>query len=235
MTFRRYQNRWTDSTDLFFSCFQQQDATGDQPPDRTESSSKYQPNVLSYTVTPRAQSKILFEKLTVTQLLKKLPRLLWNPHVHYSHPNSRMAHTLNLRLRRSVLMLFTHQGLGLPGGLFPSSIIKENCICISYPFLDVCYMHSPSHCPFLDHSSNIQSRVPITKLLLMQFSPVVCYFLPFFNTLRQTVMMVMTVIVTPCSTVHMHLHIYQTAGCHISQHSNIPQFVSLLSCHRQML
>ena len=181
-------------------------------------------------MTTRAQSKILLEKLTVTQLLKKLPRLLWNPHVHYRHPNSRMAHTLNLRLRRSVLMLSTHQGLGLPGGLFPSSIIKENYICISYPFLDVCYMPSPSQCPFLDHPSNIQSRVPITKLLLMQFSPVIRYFPPFFNTLRQTVMMMMmTVTVTPCSIVHMHLHIYQTARCHISQHSNIhPQSVSLL-------
>jgi hypothetical protein len=151
------------------------------------------------------QSKILLEKLTITQLLKKLPRLLWNPHVHYRHPNSRIAHTLNLSLRRSVLMLSTHQGLGLPGGLFPSSIMKENYTCISYPFLGVCYMPAPSHCTFLDHPSHIQSRVTITKLLLMQFSPVICVFLPFFSTLWQTVMMVMSVTVAQYTCTYTHI------------------------------
>jgi len=168
MTFRRYQNRWrTASIDVLFSCFQHEDDLGDRPLHGTESSSKYQPNVLSYTVTSRVQSKILLEKLTVTQLLKKLPRLLWNPHVHYRHSNSRMAHTLTFRLRRSVLMLSIHQGLGFPGGIFPFSIMKENYICISYIFLNVCYMPAPTHPSFFDHPSNIQSRVPITKLLIM--------------------------------------------------------------------
>jgi hypothetical protein len=58
MTFRRYQNRWTASIDLLFSCFQHKDTTGVQPLRGTESSSKYQPNVLSYTVTQRAQNKM---------------------------------------------------------------------------------------------------------------------------------------------------------------------------------
>ena len=42
--------------------------------------------------------------------------------------------------------------------------------------------------------------------------------------------MVMSVTVTSCSTVHLHLHIYQTARCHISQHSNThPESYCVLS------
>jgi hypothetical protein len=182
----------------------------------------------------------MLEKLTVTQLLKKLPRLLWNPHVHYRHSNSRMAHTLTLRLRRCILMLSTHQGLGLPGGLFASSIMKENYICISDLFLDVCYKTTPSHPLSFDHPSNIQSRVPITKLLLMQFSPVICYSLPFFNTLYSTAYdrLWWWWCRSVWRRVAQYIYTYTYTRLHgvTSQHSNIHhQSVFLLQCHWQLL
>jgi hypothetical protein len=76
--------------------------------------------------------KILFEKLIVTQLVKKYPAFLWNPKVHYrvhtsppldpilSQPNP--VRPIDPYSLRSILMLSSYQRLGLPSGLLPSGL-----------------------------------------------------------------------------------------------------------------
>jgi hypothetical protein len=44
-----------------------------------------------------------------------------------------------------------------------------------------CYMPCPSHPPRLDLSDYTWQRVQVMKLLIMQFSPASCYFIPFWS------------------------------------------------------
>jgi hypothetical protein len=41
-----------------------------------------------------------------------------------------------------------------------------------------CYMPRPSHPPSLDHSNYMWWKVPIIKLLIIQFSPTAYHFIP---------------------------------------------------------
>jgi hypothetical protein len=51
-------------------------------------------------------------------------------------------------------------------------------ICTS-PFPHSCYIHCPSHPPWLDHSNYTWRRVQVMKLLIMQCSPTSCHFISF--------------------------------------------------------
>ena len=76
---------------------------------------------------------------------------------------------------RPNLILHCHLHLGLASGLFPTDYSHQ--IPISYqPYLS----HAPPISFFLiDHPNNIWCKVQITKLLIMQYSPVPCYLVPF--------------------------------------------------------
>jgi hypothetical protein len=50
-------------------------------------------------------------------------------------------------------------------------------ICISV-FSHACYMPCPSHPTWLDHSNYVWWGVQVMKLLIMQFSPLSCHFVP---------------------------------------------------------
>jgi hypothetical protein len=50
---------------------------------------------------------------------------------------------------------------------------------LSIPLLPhSCYMPHPSHPSWLDHSNFTWRRVQVMKLLIMQFSPISCHFIP---------------------------------------------------------
>jgi hypothetical protein len=108
---------------------------------------------------------------------QKLPRILWNPKVHYRvHKSPPLVpilrqidpvHSISSYLRY-ILILFTHLRLVLPSGLFPSGFP----INILYVFLPhSSYMPCQSHPHWLDHSNYICRRVQVMKLLIMQSSP----------------------------------------------------------------
>jgi hypothetical protein len=71
-----------------------------------------------------------------------------------------------------ILILPTHQRLGLSRGLFSSGFVSN----ILYAFLISPFvLHAlpcPSHPPLLDHSNYIWRRVQVMKRLIMQFSPI---------------------------------------------------------------
>jgi len=72
----------------------------------------------------------LLEKLTVSQLVRKIPNTLWNKNVHYRNHNSpprvpiqsyiNPVHAPTHYFRKINLTLTSHLRLGLPSGLFPS-------------------------------------------------------------------------------------------------------------------
>ena len=106
--------------------------------------------LLTYLLTPGC--RVLLEKLTGFQLVKKLPAfhgtrrfisaltsvrhlsLSWASPIQstYPHPTS----------WRSILILYTHLRLGLPSGLFPSGFPTKN-------------LYTPSPHPYAQHAQTI--------------------------------------------------------------------------------
>jgi hypothetical protein len=86
--------------------------------------------ILTYLFTPWC--RILFEKLIVTQLVKKYPAFLWNPKIHYHvHTSPPLDHILNQLnpvrpidpyLPKVHLNVILHLRLGLLSGLLPSGL-----------------------------------------------------------------------------------------------------------------
>ena len=114
---------------------------------RTEAENKAEspPRTLAMCVhyLPTPWSRILLEKLTGFAANQEIPRILWNnPKVHYrTHkrpppvPILSQPHpvpTTPCTFWRSILILSSHQRLGLPNGLFPSGFPTKT-LCTPVP------------------------------------------------------------------------------------------------------
>jgi hypothetical protein len=102
--------------------------------------------LLTYVLTP--WSRVLLAKLTGFAASQEIPRILWNPKVHYRihkcpppapipsplHPVPHSPPTS----WRSLLILSSHLRLGLPNGLFPSEICEMSA-SIWFYYKVVCY------------------------------------------------------------------------------------------------
>jgi len=117
---------------------------------------------------------------------QEIPRILWNPKVHYrihkcSPPvplltQNDPVHAPHPTSWRSILILSSHLRLGLPSGLFPSVFPTKTVHASSLHH--TCYMPRRSHSSRFDHPNNIWWRVQIIKLLIMYFSPLPWYLVP---------------------------------------------------------
>jgi hypothetical protein len=143
-------------------------------------------------LTPR--NRVLLEKLIGHKLVKKFPRILRNPKVHYSiHKRPppllvlNQINTVHFSSSHFLKIPFNvkfHLGLCLPNGLPQSP--HHNPVYI----LSVSHARnilSPSHSSRFVHSNNIWWAVQITKLLVMLSSKISCCLLQspvvFYNLL----------------------------------------------------
>jgi len=129
--------------------------------------------LLIYLLTP--WSRVLLEKLTSSQLVKKSPAFHGTRrfitaftnarHLSLSWASSIQSMPPHPTSWRSILMLSSHLCLGFPSGLFPSGFPPPKpCMHLSYPH--TCYMPRPPHSRFY-RQNNIGWAVHIIKLLIM--------------------------------------------------------------------
>ena len=88
---------------------------------------------------------------------QEMPRILWNPKVHYRipsarHPSLSWARSIHSMLShhtswRSILILYAHLRLGLPSGLFPSGLPTNT---LYTPLLSPIRAACPAHLILLD-------------------------------------------------------------------------------------
>jgi len=140
---------------------------------------------MTYLLTP--QSRVLLDKLTGFQPVKKLPAfygtrrfitaLIRARHLSLSWASSIQSIPPHSTSWRSILILYSLLRLGLPSGLFPSGFPTKT---LYTPLLSPRrrYMPRPSHYSRFHHPSNIGWAVQITQLLIMQFPPLPCYLVP---------------------------------------------------------
>ena len=118
---------------------------------------------------------------------QEIPRTLCNTNVYYHiHKSPPPVHILSQinpvqsphpTSWRSISILSSHLLLGLPSGLFPSRFSHQKPVCTS-PLPHTCYMPRPSHFLRFCRPNSIWWGVQIIKFLIMQFSPLPCYFVP---------------------------------------------------------
>ena len=135
---------------------------------------------LTYLLTP--WGRVLFEKLTGLQLVKKFPafygtRRFLNAftstcQLSLSWSSSIQPRPTYLASLRSILILSSHLRSSLSSGLLPSRFPTRS---LYTPLPHMLYMPHPSHSSRLNHPNNIWWVVQIIKLLIMQFSPLPCY------------------------------------------------------------
>jgi hypothetical protein len=98
------------------------------------------------------QNRVILQKVTADQLIKKLPCLLWNPKIHYyvektptmgPYPEQKkQTHILKPISFRSLSILCSYLYLGLPNSLFPSSLPTKMMYAFLTSFMcDRCPIH----------------------------------------------------------------------------------------------
>ena len=127
-----------------------------------------------YTLTP--WSRVLLEKITGLQLVKKFPayygsrRLITAVtsarHLSLFRVSSIQSIPPHPTFWRSILILSTHLSLGLPSVLFPSGFPPPQNPIHASPLPQTRYMPRPSHSSGFNHPKNIWWRVHIIKLLM---------------------------------------------------------------------
>jgi len=136
--------------------------------------------LLTYLLTP--WSRVLLEKLTGSQLIKKFPALLWNPTVHYrSHKCSPTVPILGqfdpVHTPISHFNIIVPSTSGSPKWSLSLRSPHQNPVFVS-TLPHTSYMPYPSHSSRYDHPNKIGWAVQIFKLLIMQFSPLPCHIVP---------------------------------------------------------
>ena len=119
--------------------------------------------LLTYLLTPWC--RVLLEKLTGLQLVKKFPafygtRRFMTAFTSFRHPSLSWASTIQSTCPqptswRSILILSTHLRLGLPSGLFPSGFPARTLYAPPL-LLHTSHMSSPSHSSRFYHPHNIR-------------------------------------------------------------------------------
>jgi len=133
--------------------------------------------LLTYLLT---RCKILFEKVTVTQFVKKLPALFHGNQMFITvftkarHWNLSWANWIQFAKsisisRRSILMLYFNLHLALPSGLLLQASQPKPCKHLSLHH--ACHISCPTHHPWFNHFNNIRWRKQAVNLIIMQFSP----------------------------------------------------------------
>ena len=99
----------------------------------------------TYLLTP--WSRVLPAKLTGFAANQEIPRILWNPKVHYrTHKRPPPVPILNQlhpvpitpsHIRRSILILSSHLRLVLTNGLFPSGSPKRTLLLLLLLLLNI--------------------------------------------------------------------------------------------------
>jgi hypothetical protein len=134
--------------------------------------------LLTYLLTPRC--RILFEKLIVTQFVKKYPAFLWNPKVHYrvhtSPPLDPILSRLNPvrpidpylpKVHLNVILLPTPRSSQRSLTFGPPNQNPVN----TNPLLHACHMSSPPRSPWFNHPNNMWWRIQAVRFIIMQFPP----------------------------------------------------------------
>ena len=128
--------------------------------------------VVTYLLTP--WSRVLLEKLTGSQLIKKFPAFYGTRrfitsftsarHLSLSSATSTQSTPPHLTYWRSILILSSHLRPSLPTGIFPSGFPTP---VYASPLPLTCYMPRPSHYSRFGYPNNIGWEVQIIKHLIM--------------------------------------------------------------------
>jgi len=97
-----------------------------------------------YTETTKLLNRFLLEEPILAQLVKKNPRILWNPKVHYHVHKSPPSVTILIlkSYLRLLLILSSHQCLCLPSGLSSTGLPTKILNAIpTFPRCATCAAH----------------------------------------------------------------------------------------------